>query len=121
MSPECETVHIDRANQVTVTAKPAGTARPISVLGLVFMPTCRTPARCASFGAGEAHNMGLCGFVGQVGDILPVLPQRHPLVVMPAALPVAHTVRVADEEAPHVLLDTEVDHCSGRFVAGITP
>src|SRR5439155_365919 len=55
-------MHIYRSNNVTVSSKATGLADPISLLGLVFMLTDRTLATCASFGASEAHDVGLLGF-----------------------------------------------------------
>lgn len=52
-------MHIDRANEITVSREPAGTACPISSLGLVMMPTARTLARSSSFGASEAQDASL--------------------------------------------------------------
>ena len=49
-------MHIDRADEITMSREPAGTARPISVLGLVPMPASGTPATGSSFGAGEAQD-----------------------------------------------------------------
>ena len=45
-------MHIDRANEITVTREAAGAARPSSALGLMTMPTSGTPATGSSFGAG---------------------------------------------------------------------
>jgi hypothetical protein len=71
------------------------------------------------FGAGEAQDMGLGGFVRQVVDVLVVFPYGHALVVMPAPVLPTHAVRVADEKVPDVLLNTEVDDRPGGFVARI--
>ncbi len=67
-------MHIDRADQIAVAVEAADAARPVSASGLVLVPAARTPARGASFGAGEAQDAGLLGFVGQIVDITPVLP-----------------------------------------------
>jgi hypothetical protein len=56
---ECIKMHIDRANEIAMASKSTGSTDPISSLGLVFMPTYRTPAAGSSFGAGEAHDVGL--------------------------------------------------------------
>jgi len=109
-------MHIDRANEVTVARKAAAAADPISSLGLLTMPAARTPARCASFGAGEAQDAGLHGFVGEVVDIAAVFPQGHPLVVMSAGVLGADAMRVADEERSHSVLDAEVDDRPGGLV-----
>ena len=106
-------MHIDRANKVTVVCESAGAACPSSAFGLVFVPAAGTPARCSSFGASEAQDAGLFRFVGQVVDVLAVLPQGHALVVVPAGVTVAHAVRVADEERADLVLDTEVDEPFG--------
>jgi len=62
-------MHIYRANEVTAARKAAAAAGPISSLGLLTMSAARTPARCASFGAGEAQDAGLRGFVGEFAFI----------------------------------------------------
>ena len=98
MGTEGVTMHIDRAHQIAVAAKVAGVAHPISVLGLMTMPTSGTSARCASFRAGEARDMGNFGFVSEVINVLAIFPASHALVVMPASVSIAHAVGVADEE-----------------------
>ena len=103
-----------------MTGELASLTDPISVLGFLFVTTLGTPARCASFGAGEAHDVGLCGFVGEVIDVFPIFPQGHALVVMPASISVAHALRIADEEAAHVLLNTEVNDGPRGFMTRIT-
>jgi len=120
MSTVCIEMHIDRANQITMAAKATDSARPISAFGLVFMSTYRTPTTGSSFGAGEAHDVGSFCFVGEIVDIFPVLPQGHTLVVMPAVIPIADTMRIADEERADLVLHTEVDHLASRFVTLIT-
>ena len=112
-------MHIDRTNQVPVPGEPAFAAFPISAFGLVFVPTCRTPARCASFRAGKAHDVSGFGFVGEIIDIFSIFPAGHTLVVMPALIVVTHTMRVADEERPDLVLHTEVDHLPARFMVQI--
>jgi|SRR5215469_12955535 len=113
-------MHIDRANKIAMAAKPTDSADPVSLSGLVFMPTDRTPATCSSFRAGEAHDMGSFGFVGEVVDIFPIFPQGHPLVVMASLVALAHAMRIADEERANFVLNTEVDHLSRGFMAAVT-
>jgi hypothetical protein len=74
MPPIGKSMHIDRANQVTVAHKSASAADPVSVPGLVFVPTSGTPAAGTSFGAGQAQDVGLFRFVGQVIYIFAVFP-----------------------------------------------
>lgn len=112
-------MHIDRTNQIPVAQKAAGAACPTSALGLVSMPTCRTAARCSSFGAGEAHDMGSLAFVGEVVDVLAIFPQGHALIVVSASVLVAHAIRIANEEGTDLVLDTEVDDFAGGFVPQI--
>jgi len=112
-------MHIDRADEIAMSCEPAGTARPISAFGLVSMPAPGTAARCTSFGAGEAQDAGLFGFVGEIVKVTAEFPQGHALVVMPTAVPVAHAVRIADEETSDRVLDTEVNDRLGRFMAQI--
>jgi hypothetical protein len=113
-------MHIDRTNQVPMPGKLALAAYPISAFGFVFVPTCRTPARCTSFGAGEAHDVSGCAFVGQVGDVFAIFPQGHALIVVPAFVLIADTVRIANEEGSDLLLNTEVDYFAGGFVPQVT-
>ena len=119
MGPIGEHVHIDRPDEIAVTGEAAGTACPVSVLGLVTMPTAGTPARCSSFGAGEARDVSLFAFVGEIVKVFAVFPHRHALVVVPATRTCAHAMRIADEEVTHFLLHTEVDDGPRRFMAQI--
>ena len=57
--------------------------------------------------------MGLFAFVGQIVNILPVLPQAHALIVVGPIIVIAHTMRIADKERTHLMLDTEVDDLAG--------
>ena len=109
-------MHIDRAHEVAVAAKPAGPADPISALGFVSMSASGTPTAGSSFGAGEARDAGVLGFVGQVVDVTAVFPQGHTLVVMTAAIAGAHAVRVADEERADFVFHAEVNDLAGRLV-----
>jgi hypothetical protein len=120
MGIECIKMHIDRANEVTMTVKAAGPACPISSLGLMFMPTYRTPATCSSFRASEAHDVSGFRFVCEVVDILAIFPQGHTLIVMPTVISIAHPMRVANEERTDFVFDTEVDHLLGRLMPQIT-
>lgn len=113
-------MHSDRTNQVPVPGKLADAARPISSLGLVFVPTRRTPARCSSFRTGEAHDVSSFAFVSQVVDVLAIFPQGHTLIMVSAIVLVADPMRVANEEGPNLLFDTEVDHFTSGFVPQVT-
>ena len=106
MCAECIKMHIDRANEIAMAVKSTGSTDPISSLGLVFMPTYRTPTACSSFGAGEAHDVGLFCFMGQVVDIPAVFPKRHALVVMPSFILIAYPMGRADEERPDLVFHT---------------
>ena len=63
-------MHIDRADEITMAREPASAAGPISAFGLLFMPASGTLATCSSFGAGEARDVSLFRFVGEIVDIL---------------------------------------------------
>jgi len=112
-------MHIDRANEIAVAGKAAGVACPGSASGFVTMPTSGTPATGSSFGAGEARDASLFGFVREVVNILAVLPAGHALVVMASSVPAAHAVRIADEQGSDLVFNTEVNHGPGRFMAHI--
>src|SRR5260370_32509382 len=105
-------MHIDRADEITMAREPASAASPISAFGLLFMPASGTLATCSSFGAGEARDVSLFRFVGEIVDILAILPQRHTLIVVSAVISIADTMRIADEERSNLLLDTKVDDLS---------
>jgi hypothetical protein len=120
MLTKSERMHIDTADNVPMACEATFSARPISSLGLVFMPTCRTLATCASFGASEAHDVGLFGFMREVVDILAILPQGHPLVVVTTRMAVTDAMRIPNEERANILFLAEVDHFAGSFVTQIT-
>src|SRR5207248_871744 len=113
-------MHIDRTNEITVSPEPAGTACPISSSGLVFVPTARTPAAGSSFGAGEAHDASLFGFVAQIANIRSIFPQSQTLIVMSPLVLMAHPVRVADEKRSDLMGDTEVNHLASSLMTQIT-
>lgn len=120
MCPECIKMHVDRANEVAMAAKPTDPAYPISAVGLVFMTTYRTPTTGSSFGAGEAHDVGSFRFVDKIFDILAIFPERHTLIVMPTVISIAHPMRVANEERTDFVFNTEVDHLAGGLVPMVT-
>jgi len=113
-------VHIDTANNIAMSNKATSFACPISSLGLLSMPTDRTLATCSSFGASEARDVSLFGFVSEVVDILAIFPQGHPLVVVTTAISIADTVGITDKERANVVFLAEVDHFAGGFVSHIT-
>ena len=108
-----QSMHIHRTYQVSVSLETALFAVPLPVSRLMLMSTCRTLARCSSFGASEARHVGLFAFVGQIVNILPVLPQAHALIVMGPMIVIAHPMRIADKERTHLMLYTEVDDLAG--------
>nr|WP_233097997.1 hypothetical protein [Dictyobacter vulcani] len=112
-------MHIDRTHQVPMPGKLAVSARPISSLGLVSMPTYRTAARCSSFGAAEAHDVSSLAFVREIVNVLAILPQSHPLIVVSPIVFVTNAMRIADEEGPNLVLNTEVDNLASRFVSHV--
>ncbi len=114
---KCQLVHVDRANEITVTSEAADAAHPIAVLGFVFMPTSGTLARGSSFGASEARDMGLLGFVRQIVDITTIFPLAHTLVMVFATVFGADAMRVANEERTNVIVDTKVNDLPGGLVA----
>ena len=120
MLPSGKRMHIYRTDQVPMTGELAGLTDPISVLGFMFVTTLGTPARCASFGAGEALYVGLLAFMGEVVDVLAIFPQGHALIVVSAAVLLTDTMRIADEEAPDLVFHTKVDHLARSFVPRIT-
>jgi hypothetical protein len=85
-------MHIDRTDQIPMPGKLARAADPISAFGFVFLPTARTLARCSSFGAGEARDVSLFRFVGQVVAIFAIFPQGHALIVVPTSVLVTNPV-----------------------------
>jgi hypothetical protein len=120
MLTKCELMHIGTANNIAMSGKATGFTCPISILRLMFMPTDRTLATCSSFGASEAHDVDLLGYVGQVVDILAIFPQGHALIVVSATIPIADTMGIADEERANFLFLAEGDDFSRGFVSQIT-
>ena len=113
-------MHVDGPDQVTMAGKTAGAADPISVLGLMTMPASGTLATCSSFGASEARDVSLFGFVGEIIDVFAILPQGHAAVMMAATITVPYTMRIADEERSDFIGDTKVDDLPGGFMTLIT-
>jgi hypothetical protein len=113
-------MHIHASYKVSMTGETTDLACPISAFGLVCMSTSGTPATCSSFGASEAQDVGLFGFVDEVVDVFAILPQGHTLIVVATLITIADTMRVANEETSHFLLNTEVNHLSRRLMAHIT-
>ncbi len=113
-------MHIHASYKVSMTGETTDLACPISAFGLVCMSTSGTLATCSSFGASEAQDVGLFGFVGEVVDVFAILPQGHTLIVMAALITIADTMRVANEKTSHFLLNTEVNHLSRRLMAHST-
>ena len=113
-------MHIDTTYKITMSCKATGSTDPISASGFLFVTASGTLARCSSFGAREARDAGLFGFVRQVVDIFAIFPQGHPLIVMPALILIAHAMWVADEERTGVVLNAKVDNLPGGFMARIT-
>src|SRR5215469_7680100 len=120
LRPIGEWVHIDRTHQVPMPGKLASMARPMSALGLVFVPTSRTAARGASFGAGEAHEVGSFGLVAEVVDVHAIFPRGHPLIVLASTVLAPDPMRIPDEQGANFMFNAEVDHGPGRFVSSIT-
>jgi len=116
----CQLVHIDRTDKIAVATETAALACPISAFGLVFVPASGTLATCSSFGASEAQDMGLFRFVGEVVDVFAIFPQGHALIVVATIILIAHAVRIADEEASHLMLNTEVNHLARGLMPHIT-
>jgi hypothetical protein len=117
---KAELMHVDRANQVTVALEAASAADPVSLPGLLFMPTAGTLTRCSSFRASGARDVSSFGFVGQIGDVFAIFPQGHALVVVPAMISIADTRGIADEEGSDCVGDTEIDDFPGRLMALVT-
>src|ERR1700693_326902 len=113
-------MHIDGPDQVTMADKTAGAADPISGLGLMTMPASGILATCFSFGASEARDVSLFGFVGEIIDVFAILPQGHTAVLMAATITVTHTMRIADEERSYLVGDTKVDDVAGGLMTLIT-
>jgi len=63
--------------------------------------------------------VGSFGFVGEIVDIFTIFPQGHPLVVVSAIIPIAHPMRIADEERTDLVLNAEVDDLSGGLMPQI--
>src|SRR5437016_10864836 len=120
MRIKSELMHIDTANNIAVSCKATSLTCPISSLGFVFVPTYRTLAACSSFGASEALDVGLFGFVSEVVDVPAIFPQSHTLVVVSPAITVADTMGIADEERTDMLILAEVDNLTCSFVSHVT-
>jgi hypothetical protein len=113
-------MHIDRANQITAALETAGAADPVSVPGLVAVPTARTLTRCSSFRASEARDVSSFRFVGEIIEIFAILPQGHALMMMSAVVSIADTMRIANKEGSNPIFDAKVDDLAAGFVTLVT-
>jgi len=113
-------MHIDTADQIPVSRKSTLFAMPLPVFRLVLMSTSGTLARCSSFGASEAQDMGLLAFVGEVVDITAIFPAGHALVVISPVVAGTNAMRITNEERTDPVVNTEVDDLSCRFMAQVT-
>ena len=82
-----ERMHVHAAHHIPVPHKraPRTVTAPDTSPDFLFPPTDWTPARCSPLRAGEALDVGECGFIGQIGDVFAILPLAHPLVMMASA------------------------------------
>src|SRR5271157_401808 len=113
-------MHIDTADNVAMACEATFAACPISALGLMFVLAYRTLATCTSFGASEALDASLCGFMCEVIYVLAIFPQGHPLIMVTPTILVTHTMGIANEEEANIVLLAKVDHFVCSFVAQIT-
>ncbi len=107
-------------DQVAVAGKATLPTGPTPFPGLVLVPAARTPVGGPSFRAGEARDARLFGFVDEGVEVTPVLPLGHTPVMLAARVTGAHIVRVADEQAPNLVFDAEVDDLARGLVPQIT-
>jgi len=113
-------MHIDRTNQIPVPGELAFAAHPIAAFGFVLMPTCRTATRCSSFRTGGAHDVDSLRLVSEIINVFAIFPQSHTLIVVSAIVLIAHSMRVANEEAFYLMLNTEIDHFASGFMSQVT-
>jgi hypothetical protein len=92
-------VHVHAAHHIPMPDKGTlGVATPPHPSAYFVFPAAywtlaaRSPLRTS-----EALDAGCLGFIGQIGDILTVLPPGEALIVMPSAVALAHTVWIANE------------------------
>ena len=58
-------------------------------------------------------------FVGEIVDILPILPAGQTLILMPAIISIAYAMRIANKERSNLIFYTKVDHLAARLVTEI--
>jgi hypothetical protein len=92
-------VHIDAPDDISVADKRASgiAAAPHPPLAFLFPAAYRTLAARPPLRTSEAHDASYLCFVREIGDVLPLPPLRHALIVMAPMVLVAHAIRVADE------------------------
>ena len=101
LGPKGQRVHVDAADHIPMPCK--GTlgvaAAPLAPRTFCFQPHTGHWLLVPRSEPVKLSMLAAVGFVGEVGDVLPVFPPGHSLVVMASAVPLAHAIWVADEEA----------------------
>ena len=103
VAPIRQQVHVDAAYYIPMTFKPTlGIATaPHPSFDFVFPAAYWTLAARSPLGTSEALNAGLGCFVRKGGNVLPVVPHGHSLVVMAPFVLLAHAIRVANEQVAY--------------------
>ncbi len=117
--PKRQRVHVHAAHHIPVADKRALgiAAAPDAPLHFVFPAAYRTLAARSPLTASEALDAGCFGFGSKIGQIPAVLPPAQALIMMPSAGPLAHTLRIADEQPAHLMLLTKRDDFAGSLMA----
>ena len=113
-------MHIDGPDQVPMSLKATRFTDPSPIARLMSVSTGRTPAAGSSFGAGEARHVGLFAFVGEIVQVLAILPESHPLVMVPPVVVITDSMRIANKEGSYLFLDAKVNDLSCRLMTEIT-
>ena len=103
LGPKGQRVHVDAADHIPMPFKgtPGIAAAPMAPLDFCFQPHTGDFLLVPRSRTSEALDAGCFRFVREVGDVLPVFPRGHALIVMAPAVLLAYAIGVADEEASH--------------------
>ena len=117
---ERKRVHVGGAHDVTVAFEATPGTPPHAALRFVCRSAPRTPTGRAPLTAGEALDVVNRGLVGEVLNVLAVLPLVHSLVVLVPRVFLLDPIGIANEQNADALGGAERDRARSTLVPEIT-
>jgi hypothetical protein len=112
-------MHVDTAHHIPVTDKPTDwvATAPNPPFHFLFPAAFRTLAARSPLRTSEALDAGCSRLIGEISDILAVLPPRQALIMVPSTIPSAYALWITYEQPTHLVLLTKRDNLAGALMA----